>query len=668
MIWSVIIHPAMARRSARAGLSSQTRLGTRGRSCSPRQRPVEGCRWLLLLDCRRATGHRRRVKKKGPSRVHSISFVGVHAIPIVASRRGASRRARARSCPGARKRYFDRSRFDADVKRIQAFYADRGYPNAQVTGFDVKLNARQDAVDVTLTIAEGEPVRVASLEFAGFEAIPAEHLRDRCESARRSRSGSRAIASWRRPRRNWRSTSCATTGFPTPRCRCRKATAPTARGGADADGRAWHEAVFGPVEIAGNKSVERKRDSARAGLHAGRSLPPQPGAGHAAAPVPHGAVSVCDGHAGRSRSSSRPRCRRGSPSPKASISASNSASATAPRKRRASTREYHHSISSAARGRQACTRRWSSLDRGLRVDFTQPYVFQPHFSLNAEAQQWYTDHAGVSIGRRRRQGIADASRQRQHVVVGFDDQRARQQHDRARRAERSRRCATISSRSASIRRTGEQNGTIDGGRLRASSTRRSTTLLDAHRGYQVTLQVDQAGEVLGGTFTYTACRPTSGTIWASAIGLVARQPGAERQHRAGQWRRHRRAVLEEILPGRRDQHSRLGPLRSRSAERIGSADWRQQHVRGAAASCARTCSTSSAACCSSTAAMSGRTPAACAWTTLRYAVGPGLRYQTPVGPLRFDFGYQLNPIPNLARQRRAQTRHWRVHISIGQAF
>src|SRR4029077_864152 len=29
---------------------------------------------------------------------------------------------------------------------------------------------------------------------------------------------------------------------------------------------------------------------------------------------------------------------------------------------------------------------------------------------------------------------------------------------------------------------------------------------------------------------------------------------------------------------------------------------------------------------------------------LRYAVGPGLRYQTPIGPLRFHVGYQLNPI------------------------
>ena len=34
---------------------------------------------------------------------------------------------------------------------------------------------------------------------------------------------------------------------------------------------------------------------------------------------------------------------------------------------------------------------------------------------------------------------------------------------------------------------------------------------------------------------------------------------------------------------------------------------------------------------------------------LRYAVGPGLRYQTPIGPIRFDLGYQLNPIPGLLR-------------------
>ena len=53
---------------------------------------------------------------------------------------------------------------------------------------------------------------------------------------------------------------------------------------------------------------------------------------------------------------------------------------------------------------------------------------------------------------------------------------------------------------------------------------------------------------------------------------------------------------------------------------------------------------------------------------LRYAVGPGLRYQTPVGPLRLDFGYQLNPIPGLLVNGEPQSRRWRLHFSIGQAF
>jgi outer membrane translocation and assembly module TamA len=52
---------------------------------------------------------------------------------------------------------------------------------------------------------------------------------------------------------------------------------------------------------------------------------------------------------------------------------------------------------------------------------------------------------------------------------------------------------------------------------------------------------------------------------------------------------------------------------------------------------------------------------------LRYAVGPGLRYRTPIGPVRFDFGWQLNPIPDLLVNGQP-SRHWRMHFSIGQAF
>ena len=53
---------------------------------------------------------------------------------------------------------------------------------------------------------------------------------------------------------------------------------------------------------------------------------------------------------------------------------------------------------------------------------------------------------------------------------------------------------------------------------------------------------------------------------------------------------------------------------------------------------------------------------------LRWAAGPGLRYDTPIGPLRVDLGIQLNPIQGLVINGSPERRRWRVHFSIGQAF
>ena len=67
-----------------------------------------------------------------------------------------------------------------------------------------------------------------------------------------------------------------------------------------------------------------------------------------------------------------------------------------------------------------------------------------------------------------------------------------------------------------------------------------------------------------------------------------------------------------------------------------------------------------------------------------HAVGVGVRYKTPIGPLRFDFGYDLNPtryfqvfeypIPNtspvqtVSVQEAQRLRHFNVFFSIGQPF
>src|SRR5207253_9908188 len=101
-------------------------------------------------------------KEEGTIQVHSLKFNGVKAVDAGRLRDGLATR-QSSKIPWGKKAYFDRSRFDADLKRIQAFYSDRGYPDARVTGFDVKLNDKQDQVDITLTIAEGEPIKVVTV-------------------------------------------------------------------------------------------------------------------------------------------------------------------------------------------------------------------------------------------------------------------------------------------------------------------------------------------------------------------------------------------------------------------------------------------------------------------------------------------------------------------------
>ncbi len=55
---------------------------------------------------------------------------------------------------------------------------------------------------------------------------------------------------------------------------------------------------------------------------------------------------------------------------------------------------------------------------------------------------------------------------------------------------------------------------------------------------------------------------------------------------------------------------------------------------------------------------------------LRWSTGAGIRVKTPVGPLRLDFGYKLNPsaLPENEGYPAVKSDRWRLHLNIGQAF
>jgi len=122
----------------------------------------------------------------GTVKVNSLKFNGVKSVDVSQLRNALATREQAKvpilgvRFPWTKSRsFFDRSRFDADLKRIEAFYADRGFPEARVTSFDVKLNDKQDAVDVTLTVTEG-----ASSSFPA-SIFPASTAPSRASTSRR---------------------------------------------------------------------------------------------------------------------------------------------------------------------------------------------------------------------------------------------------------------------------------------------------------------------------------------------------------------------------------------------------------------------------------------------------------------------------------------------------
>jgi outer membrane protein insertion porin family len=72
--------------------------------------------------------------------------------------------------------------------------------------------------------------------------------------------------------------------------------------------------------------------------------------------------------------------------------------------------------------------------------------------------------------------------------------------------------------------------------------------------------------------------------------------------------------------------------------------------------------------------IAGSGAALCDYNYISHAIGIGIRYKTPVGPVRFDLGYNLNPtvFPNFSSSSMflgtKQAGNFNIYFSVGQAF
>jgi outer membrane protein assembly complex protein YaeT len=600
---------------------------------------------------------------QGTIQVHKLAFNGVKAIDEVKLKNALATRESSK-LPWGKKNYFDRSRFDADLKRIEAFYADRGYPDARVTGFDVKLNDEQDAADVTVNISEGEPVKVAAVDFVGFDVIPPAHLDAMKKQiplkVGQPRDRQQVVATHEMALNELRDH-----GFPYA-----KVTTSEDDGAQRKEARLSFQAEpgqlahFGPVRISGNKSVgeriirreltykpgdlyqrslvlDSQRRLYRMELFQFVNVEPE-NLEQQPVEVPT-KVTVAEGN--------HQRVNFGvgyGTEEKARVDA-----------------EYHHlNFLGAARSAGAHAR-WSSLDRGLRFDFNQPFFFQPHFSFGGEAQQWYTfTPAYQSI-------VTGAKATLTHLAIDGTTWAVSMTSERDVSAIANSVLNDPSFHATLIAlrldpRTGEQHGTLNAlGFDFQHST--ADNLLNAHHGYQVAFHAEQAGRFLPGAFNYFAVSADGRHYLPLSDRLVVAS----------------RLQIGNIRPVGNDQVNVPFSKKYFLGGATSIRGWGRYEVSPLSGSGLPIGGDSTLAFSEEVRALirgnfggvvflDGGNVWGDSWgfklNDLHYAVGPGLRYQTPVGPVRFDFGYQLNPIPALLVNGQPQPRRWRIHFSIGQAF
>jgi outer membrane protein insertion porin family/translocation and assembly module TamA len=617
-------------------------------------------------------------------RVKSLKFEGLQAVTAKQLKAVLATAASSR-LPWGEKRYFSREEFEADIKRITAFYRDRGFPDARVASFDAKLSPDQSAVDITVRIDEGEPVRAERIEFIGFEPLRAR-ARQGLEARLPLKSGQPLDRALLQASRETALDQLKENGYPYASVRMtdRPGTSDRMRVivlTAEPGVLAQH----GPIEISGNSSVDdsvvRRQLTFRPGqiyrhsrlLESQRKLyalevfdfanvEAMRKEGEQPLEIPT-RVTVTEG---KHR--------------KLNLGIGYGTE----EKARVQADWRHVNFFGGART-AGVLGRYSALDRGLKLNLTQPYLFSPRYSLSFAGQYWHNDEPDLykldNVGGRitvtRQFGRAGSAGFRSRPATTFSLTYANEweqwEVDPDILEDFSQRDELIS---IGIDPTSGGVGSGQRSSISLDAGRNTTgNVLDARRGYMASLHLEQAGRWLRGDYDYYEITGEGRyfiPVGRAVVALRARAGSIDPLGRA--FTGDETSAIEIGVPfhkryflggatnlrgwGRFDVAPLSGfglPIGGHSVLDF-SAELRMPIWGNLGA----------------VLFVDGGNVWMKPWdmkvSDLRYDVGPGLRYNTPIGPIRADIGYQLNPIPGLLVNGEPETRRFRFHFSIGHAF
>jgi outer membrane protein insertion porin family/translocation and assembly module TamA len=615
-------------------------------------------------------------KEEGGVKVDSFKFNGLHAVTD-GQLRSVLATTPSSSLPWGTKHYFTREQFEADLKRIQAFYLDRGYPDAKVTSFDVQLSKDQSSVDITVNIDEGEPIRVQQIVLQGLEDLSPAVV-ELVRSSLPLKEGAPLDRALLQSSRETAIDALKEHGY--PYASVRLAEKP---GSADnqrvvtLDAAPGVLAHFGRLDIEGNSSVSdrtiRRQLAFRPGdlyqqskvIESQRRLYTlelfqfanvKAETGEQTPLVPtrvtvtegkHRKVNLGLGYGSEERA-------------------------------RAQIDWRHVNFFGGARTAQLVAR-YSGLDRGVRVNFGEPYFFTRNYSLTLSAQSWHADEPAfildtrggqVTITRRfgpRRSRLRPASTYAPPTTLSFSYANELEDYSISNDT-----LLDLTQRDELIALGLDPRG-FGGGRRSAVSldAGRNTTgnLLNARKGYVTSLHLEQAGRWLAGDYDYYEVT-VDGRYYQSLgsravvalrarVGSVDSLGGRPEELAVPFFKRYFLGGATNLRGwGRFDVSPLAGsglPIGGQTVFNF-STELRVPVVGKVGA----------------VLFLDGGNVWTDPWdfkfNDMRYDVGPGLRYDSPIGPLRVDLGYQLNPIDGLIVNGKPETRHFRVHFSIGQAF